>query len=213
MTSLTVPKPFDFLDISDEIFFASTSVSGFIFQFATINFAFELFIVKALYHFQNVWYNTPGMENKISWRALEYKRKEKTADWYWAVIIIAICIVVVAFIVHDGLFAIFIILATGALLAFSIREPQLVDINIDQRGFTVGNDTYPFATLHEFWVDISEKNNEKIILRSKRALLPLIIIPIEDMHHLDVRGFLLQYLPEKELHEPLSQKIMERLGF
>lgn len=153
------------------------------------------------------------MQNKISWKALEYKRKEKTADWYWAVIIIAISITVIAFIVRDGLFAIFIILATATLLVFSIKEPKWVDISIDQRGFTVGDDTYPFATLNEFWVDISEKNNEKIILRSKKSIMPLIVIPIEEHHHLDVREFLLKYLPEKELHEPLSQKIMEGLGF
>jgi len=44
-------------------------------------------------------------------------------------------------------------------------------------------------------------------------MLPLIIIPIEGQHHLDIREFLLKYLPEKELHEPFSQKIMEKLGF
>jgi len=153
------------------------------------------------------------MQNSISWKALEYKRKEKTADWYWAVIIIAISIVIISLIVRDGLFAIFIILATGTLLVFSIREPKFVDIRIDPRGFTVGNDVYPFATIHEFWVDISDKHNEKIILRSKRAVLPFIVIPIEEQHHLDVREFLLKYLPEKELREPLAQKIMERLGF
>ncbi len=153
------------------------------------------------------------MENKISWKALEYKRKEKTADWYWAVIIIAISIIVIAFIARDGLFAIFVLLATITLLMFSIKQPKWVDVAIDRRGFTVGNDTYPFATLNEFWVDISEKNNEKIILKSKRVIMPLIIIPIEEHHHLDVREFLLKYLPEKELHEPLAQKIMERLGF
>lgn len=153
------------------------------------------------------------MQNKISWKALEYKRREKTADWYWAVVIIALCIVVTAFILKDGLFAIFIIIATAMLLTFSVREPKWIDIAIDQRGLTVGHDTYPFATLTEFWVDISEKQNEKIIVRSKKMILPLIIIPIEEHHHLDVREFLLKHLPEKELHEPLGQKIMERLGF
>ena len=154
------------------------------------------------------------MENKISWKALEYKRKEKTTDWYWAVVIIAISLVVIAFIVRDGLFAIFIILATGTLLVFSVRAPELVDISIDERGITVGNDTYPFATLHEFWVDISEKKNEKIILRSKKAIMPLIIIPIEDSHHLDVRRIPPSDIcRKKNCTSRWRQKIMERLGF
>jgi len=153
------------------------------------------------------------MQNQISWKVLEYKRKEKTTDWYWAVIIIALSIAVTSFILQNGLFGIFIILATATLLAFSVKEPRWIQVMADQRGLTVGNDVYPFATLHEFWVDISEKGNEKIILKSKRSIMPLIIVPIEGDHHLNIREFLLQYLPEKELHEPLAQKIMERLGF
>ena len=94
---------------------------------------------------------------KLSWKVLEYKRKEKTTDWYWAVIIIALSITIVSFILQNGLFGIFIILATGTLLAFSVREPKWVDVEVDKRGFTVGNDAYPFATLNEFWVELLKK--------------------------------------------------------
>ncbi|MBU6370644.1 MAG: hypothetical protein KGH93_00695 [Patescibacteria group bacterium] len=153
------------------------------------------------------------MERKMSWHALEYKQKEKTADWYWAVGIIALCLVVIAIISGDGLFAVFIILAVAILIAFSVREPKLVPITLDERGVTVGTDAYPFATLHEFWVDISEPENEKILLRSKKSFIPLVVIPITDRDHLAVREFLLKHLPEKELREPLGRKVMEKLGF
>ena len=61
--------------------------------------------------------------------------------------------------------------------------------------------------------DIMNENEPKMILRSKKKILPLIVFPIEGMHHLDVRDFLLKYLPEVEMHEPVSHKIMEVLGF
>ena len=153
------------------------------------------------------------MENTISWKALEYKRKDKTVDWYWAVIIIALSLTVISIILHDALFAVLIILGTTTLLAFSIRGPQWVEITVDPRGFVVGHEMYPFATLDEFWVDITEENNHKILLKSKKLIMPLIVIPLEEHHHMDVREFLLEHLPEKELHEPLSQKVMEKLGF
>jgi hypothetical protein len=153
------------------------------------------------------------MENKVSWKSLEYKKKEKTADWYWAVIIIAISIVVVSFLVGDGFFGILIIVATMTLLMFSTHEPKLLDIMIDQRGLIINTDMYPFVNLDAFWVDISDPNNHKIIFESKKTFMPLVVIPLDEYHHLDIRDFLLQYLPEKEMHEPVSQKIMEKLGF
>ena len=153
------------------------------------------------------------MENKISWKALEYKRKEKTADWYWAVILIEIAMIVASFIVHNVLFAILIIISTAILMSFSIIAPKTIQININQKGIVVGKEMYPFATLEAFWVENSDEDNQKILLKSKKLIMPLIAIPIEEHHHLDIREFLLQYLPEEEMHEPLSQKIMEKLGF
>ena len=153
------------------------------------------------------------MNNKLSWQILEYKKKEKTVDWYWAVGIIALSLAIIAFIIGDGLFSIFIIMATAILLAFSNSEPRRFEISLDKRGVSIGKEEHPFATLDEFWVDITEKHAPKILLKSKKITMPLIVIPIEDYDHLDIRDFLLQYLPEKVLHEPLSQKIMEKLGF
>jgi len=153
------------------------------------------------------------MENKISWKALEYKRKEKTVDWYWAVILISLTMVITSFIVHNALFAILIIISTAILMSFSIIAPKTVQISINQKGVTVGKEMYPFATLEAFWVESADEDDQKILLKSKKMIMPLIAIPLEEHHHLDVREFLLEYLPEVEMHEPLSQKIMERLGF
>lgn len=153
------------------------------------------------------------MENKISWKALEYKRKEKTADWYWAVILISLAMVVTSFVIHNILFAILIIISTAVLMSFSIIAPKTVSISMNQKGITIGREMYPFATLEAFWVEGNDEYNQKILLRSKKLIMPLIAIPLEEHHHLDIREFLLEYLPEVEMHEPLSQKIMEGLGF
>lgn len=153
------------------------------------------------------------MENKISWQALEYKQKEKTVDWYWAVIIIALAIVVISIYTHNMLFAVLVILSTGILLSFSINKPRLIDISINQKGITVDHDMYPFITLESFWVESIKGEDEKILLKSNKLLMPLITIPLEEHHHLDVREFLLQYLKEEEMREPLLNKVMEKLGF
>lgn len=151
--------------------------------------------------------------DKISWKALEYKKKERTTDWYWAVMILAISIVVISIILKDYLFSILIIISTISILIFSQKNPKELHINIDRRGVIVEKKMYPFANLESFWVDITETNNHKVILRLKKNFMPLIIIPLEEIHHLDIRDFLLNFLQEEEMHEPLAQKIMDKLGF
>ncbi|MFH0755521.1 MAG: hypothetical protein V1910_02550 [bacterium] len=153
------------------------------------------------------------MEKKISWKAFEYKRKEKPVDWYWAVILMSLALVIISFITHNIFFGLLIIISTIILLSFSIIAPKMIEISINQKGIIVEKEMYPFATLESFWVESADEENQKILLKSKKIIMPLIIIPLEEHHHLDVREFLLNYLPEVEMHESLSQKIMERLGF
>jgi hypothetical protein len=153
------------------------------------------------------------MSNSIIWHTLEYKKKEKTADWYWAVIIIAISIVVISIMMHNVLFAVLVVLAVTTLLMFSNREPLVIEVEINDKGIRVIKELYPFSSLEAFWVDASDEDESKIILKSKKVVMPLIIIPIDEYNHEDIRLVLLDKLEEKEMHEPLPQKIMAKLGF
>lgn len=153
------------------------------------------------------------MENNISWHALEYKKREKTADWYWAVIIIAISIIVISILIDNILFAVLVILSVIALLMFSNRDPLVVEVEIDERGVRVQDELYPFSTLEAFWIDITDAEDHKIILKSKKTMMPLIMVPIAEYDYKDIRIILLNKIEEKELQEPLSQKIMAKLGF
>ncbi len=153
------------------------------------------------------------MENKISWQAPEHKNKERTTDWYWAVGIISLSVAVIAIILGDGFFAILVLLGILMLVSFTMKPPRILTISIDQRGLIIEKEMYPYATLESFWVDIKNEENPKIIFKSKKAIMPLIIVPLEDYHHLEARDFLLQFLEEKEMEEPLANKIIEKLGF
>ncbi len=153
------------------------------------------------------------MNDQIIWHTLEYKKKEKTADWYWAVIIIAISIVVISIIVHNILFAVLVVLAVTTLLIFSNREPMVIEVEINDKGVRVVKELYPFTSLEAFWIDTLDEDEPKIILRSKKVVMPLIVIPIDEYNHEDIRLVLLNKLEEKELHEPFSQKVMAKLGF
>ncbi|MFA6430608.1 MAG: hypothetical protein WC229_03225 [Candidatus Paceibacterota bacterium] len=153
------------------------------------------------------------MNEQIIWHTLEYKKREKTTDWYWAVIIIAISIVIISIMMDNVLFAILVVLAVTSLLMFSNREPVVIEVEISGKGVRVEKELYPFISLEAFWVDAIDEDEPKIILKSKKVVMPLIVIPIDEYNHEDIRLVLLDKLEEKELHEPLPQKIMAKLGF
>jgi len=111
------------------------------------------------------------------------------------------------------IFAILIIIAVFSLCLFINVHPNTLHIIIDERGVTRGLIRYPYQTLHSFWIDI-EHPHPKIILRSKKAFLPLIIVPLDiTLDEEKVREALLQHIPEEPMRFPLAEMILEYLGF
>ena len=158
---------------------------------------------------------------QIAWSAFEYHYHPKTNDWYWAVGIIAVSVAATSVIFGNILFAFFILISAFALCIVAARKPRLLSCEINDRGIVTDASLYPFTTLESFWVEdyahIRELDNPhhvpKVILKSKKLFMPYIILPIEAVEPDAVRDALLEFLPEEEHMEPLSQKIMERLGF
>ena len=86
-------------------------------------------------------------------------------------------------------------------------------MKIDSMGIARNKIYYPFETLHSFCIDI-EHPHKKIILRSKKMFMPLIVVPLgEEVNFEKVNAILKEYLPE-EYHElPFMENILEFLGF
>ncbi|MDD5318625.1 MAG: hypothetical protein PHF79_02275 [Candidatus Pacebacteria bacterium] len=151
----------------------------------------------------------------FTWSAHEYVYQKKTADWFWAVGIITISAAVITIIFGNILFAILILVGAAALTLFAAREPHLVNFKIDERGLYVEKNLYPFATLESFWVEHNDHLGfpSKILVKSKKRIMPLIVIPLDEVDPQDIHDVLDLYLKEEEHIEPLSQKLMEYLGF
>ncbi|GMQ95364.1 MAG: hypothetical protein BMS9Abin13_477 [Patescibacteria group bacterium] len=148
----------------------------------------------------------------IVWSAPEYEYKEKSADWYWALSIIALSLTVAVFILGNMLFAVFILISAFTLALYGARKPHILEVKINKRGIRVNNTLYPYTTLKSFWID-DEGEKSQIIIQSEKPLMPYIIVPLGDVSADMVRDTLLEFLEEEEHVEPLSQKLMEYLGF
>ncbi len=148
----------------------------------------------------------------LKWSAPEYHHYQRSTDWFWAVGIITISTTVLAFVFNNPLFGVLILLSTTILIFYVTRVPKNVDYEINNRGIIVGKDLQPYLTIEAFWIETRE-GEPKIILKSKKSIMPYIVIPLHDDSVSQVVSVLREFLEEKELQEPMAHKVMEYLGF
>ncbi len=149
------------------------------------------------------------MEIEITWQAFEYEHSPKSADWFWVVWIIAVGIAVTAYLFNNLLFGIFILISAFSLSLYSSRKPNFLTFRLSEKNLFIGEKNIPFSSLQSFWIE-----DEKIIFQAESKIVPYIVIPLsKEIDRDNLKEYLLKHLEEEEHHEPLSQKIFERLGF
>lgn len=151
------------------------------------------------------------MKENLAWKTHEYKHSYKTNDWFWILGIIGISLAVAAIIFGDVLFAVVILLATFGIALFAVRKPSLIHIEIGDKGIQVDKNFLPYHNLESFWIDESPEET-KLFLKSKRFLMPLIVIPLLDHSEENASIKLSKHLKKEHLEESGLQKIMENLG-
>jgi len=152
-------------------------------------------------------------QKTISWETAEYAHRPKSSDWFWALGIIAVAGAAAAVLANNLLFAVLIIIAALTLTLFAARVPDTFSISLTQRGIIVGNRRYPYSAFESFWVSF-ETEPPRLLLLSKKIILPQLTIPIENVSPDDVRMHLTHYIEEKEQEvNSAPERIADYLGF
>ncbi len=143
---------------------------------------------------------------------MEYDHRERGREWYWSLGIIAAAAAATALILGNFLFAILIAIGTFTLMLYQLRHPDRVTILVDRRGVRVGNKLYPYEHLESFWINRTP-GRKKLSLMSRKALMPLISIPLHERVDADqLEDYLLHYLDAQEHKESLSEAVAEFFG-
>src|SRR3989344_7369515 len=148
----------------------------------------------------------------INWLAHEHEYKERNSDWFWAVGIVAFSVAIDSIIFGNVIFGILVLVASFAMALFINREPDEVKVTINERGIARGRVFYPYESLDSFWID-HEHSHPKILLRSKKFFLPLIIVPLGASNPEEIHGTLSRFLDEEFHSLPLIERVLEYLGF
>jgi len=155
---------------------------------------------------------------KLSWHALEYEELEHSSDWFWALGIIVVTSSIAAIIFGNYFFATLLIFSGVLLGFFAVKKPDMVAYELNANGLQVRNRLYPYENIKSFWVQLGASPEAGIkpmlFIHSERMFMPIIEIPIHEEMAEEIHSIMLdQNIPEVEMKEHVSEKIMEVLGF
>lgn len=148
----------------------------------------------------------------VSWEAPEYLHFEKTRNWTLTLFAggAAIAIILIAMNNYSG--AVVMALATFVVYLLGHREPRHLNHKITPIGIEIDGRVFLFDELQSFWL-LYHPPVKELILRSKKAFMPLIHLQLDYADPNKIREILLDFLPEKEEEEPLSHVIAHVLRF
>jgi hypothetical protein len=148
----------------------------------------------------------------LTWRAKEFDQPERHPNWFISLWIFAVAFVIIAIILKNYLFGVFIVLAAGIINIYALRIPQEVDFELTQEYIKIGQRTYNLNGFISFWI-FERKTGNVLFLSAKKGLKIDLEAPLSDINPEDVRILLSEVLREKERDESLIDAISDWLKF
>jgi len=131
-----------------------------------------------------------------------------------AVLIIAIILL------KNLLFSIIIVFAVFTIYIYAKKEPREIKFIVSGKGVQIDNTIYKFDELKSFWIFYNPASPaggppdvKEISLRSKKTFMPYLKIPLGDQNPVEVRKFLLRFLPERKHQESIIDEWARRVRF
>jgi hypothetical protein len=147
----------------------------------------------------------------FEWHGKEYHTGDKSADWYWAVGIVVLAIVIVSVLFGNFILALLAIAAGVTLMLQAAKNPRIHRFSITETGITIDLHTYPFENMLHFSVleYADESLPPSLSVKTKSFLFPHIVIPIIGYDPVDVYDYIAAHVPEGNHHESAVDRLIE----
>jgi hypothetical protein len=149
----------------------------------------------------------------VSWEAPEHYHIPKGADWFFALAIITVALVVAVIFFGNLLFAILCGLGGGVLAVAANMRPKIITFSVSVRGIRIDEALYPFTTLRSWHIDEDHPRGPQLLVLSKKYFMPLIVLPIPEEYIDDIEDIIAERLKEEFIEESFFNKLLEFLGF
>jgi hypothetical protein len=149
----------------------------------------------------------------LRWQGYEHEHVERGSDWFWALAIVAICVAIVAILLHDILFALLIILAAAVIGMLANVPPDVTEFEVSHRGVRIGRDLHRYDEIIAFWVEDEHDDAPILLIDTVKFMSPNIVIPIEDVDPHELRELLRENAIELPMRQPTAHRILDFFGF
>jgi len=150
----------------------------------------------------------------LEWETPEHESPSRHPDWYWGAGAIIVFAIILCIIFGNFLLGIIIFIGAFSLYLYEIRTPRLITVKITNQGVIIGNELYTYEKIKSFWItDEDEDLPPRLLIHYDRALLPTIVIYLEEMDPSRVRAYLKKYGEEEKRSQTFSEAISDALGF
>ncbi len=134
----------------------------------------------------------------FEWEGREYVFEEKSADWYWALGIIATAVAVAAILFGNVLLALVVIAGTGTIALAAAKSSRVHRFAIHDTGVVIDETLYPYeAMLHFSVLEYADESlPPSLSIKTKRFLAPHLLIPIVGHDPIEIYEYISNHLPE-----------------
>lgn len=151
----------------------------------------------------------------MSWESREFIQYDRNPAWILVVYILASLTLVYAIWTMNFLFAVLVVLFTIIIVIYTQRKPNILKVAVMKKGFKINNTLYTYEDdLENFWILYNPPDLKVLNFKRRQALLPALVIQLEDQNPLKIREMLLKFLPEDLTQdESTIDKMSRKIGF
>lgn len=147
----------------------------------------------------------------FSWEGREYRFEEKSADWYWALGIIATAGAIASILFGNILLALVIVAAAMSIALAAAKHSRIHRFAIYNDGISIDENLYLFKDMNHFSVleYVDETLPPSLSLKTNHILAPHLLIPIVGHDPLEIYEYISLHLPEGRHDESAMDRVIE----
>lgn len=134
----------------------------------------------------------------FEWEGTEYRFEDKSADWYWALGIIATAVAIAAVLFNNVLLALLVLVAGVVVGIHAAKHERIHRFRVTEDGIFIDTSFYDFRKMLSFSVleYADETIPPSLSLKTKYFLSPHLLVPINDHDPIKVYEYIALHLPE-----------------
>ncbi len=150
----------------------------------------------------------------MTWSAPEFVHYPKSKTWFIIMSAAGVALVAYFLFQKDFLTAVLFICLLVLMLYFSKAKPKTINIELDSLGIKIGVLKLPYKQIKSFWIIYEPPEVKTLNFETTAYLNRNISLQLEQKDPVQIRKFLLEYLPEDlDKEESVTDKLARKLKF